>query len=59
MLSTKAPQKQQTTEPANLYFEGEFDGKIGLKATNPDNDSYWDGYQKGLRSYYLAQKSRN
>lgn len=35
--------------------EGEFDGTIGDKPREPENDHYWFGYQQGLRAFWLRK----
>ena len=40
----------------DLYFQGEFDGKLRLEAKFPESEPYWRGYQEGLRWYYLQKK---
>ena len=42
---------------AKSYSDGEFDGKINLDPSNPENWSYWSGYCQGNREYWCKQKN--
>ena len=39
----------------NLYSVGWFDGLIGSKPTQPENNSYWLGYSLGCREYWAKK----
>lgn len=51
-------QERQELE-ANLdtgrYSEGYFEGYIGLEPRQPEEDSYWYGYQIGCREYWAKK----
>jgi hypothetical protein len=38
-----------------LYSVGCFDGLIGREPSQPENDSYWYGYQLGAREYWAKK----
>ena len=44
------------TQIPKTYSDGMFDGKIGLKASHPENWDYWAGYCQGYREYLCNQK---
>ena len=37
---------------ADLHSDGKFDGVCGLEPSLPQEHSYWEGYQLGLREYW-------
>ena len=39
------------------YSDGEFDGKIGLNPSHPEEWDYWSGYCQGNREYWCKQKN--
>lgn len=41
----------------DLYSGGYFDGLIGLEPSQPENQSYWEGYQIGYREYWAGKLS--
>ena len=38
------------------YSEGEFDGKMNITPSAPENWDYWEGYSQGNREYWCKQK---
>lgn len=42
-----------------LYYEGEFDGKIGNTPQHPESPNYWQGFCEGLRHYWLTQQGKS
>lgn len=43
---------------SELHSNGEFDGKIGLEPSHPEEISYWSGYEVGLRQYWCKKLGR-
>ena len=39
----------------DLYSGGYFDGLIGLEPSQPEEQSYWEGYQIGYREYWAGK----
>lgn len=39
----------------DLYSEGYFEGYIGAEPTQPEQHSYWAGYQTGSREYWAKK----
>ncbi len=46
---------EQASHQTDLYSEGKFDGLCGLEPSRPAEDSYWDGYQLGLREHWAKK----
>ncbi len=46
---------EQANRQRDLYLEGKFDGLCGLEPSLPAEDSYWDGYQLGLREHWAKK----
>lgn len=47
---------EQVNQEKDLYSVGLFDGLIGCEPTSPEEQSYWEGYQIGLRQYWANKK---
>ena len=45
----------QANRETDLYDEGRFDGVIGCEPTQLEKQSYWTGYQIGLREYWAKK----
>lgn len=43
---------------SDLYSYGEFDGKIELEPSHPEEVSYWNGYTVGLRQHWCKKLGR-
>lgn len=43
-------------EVPKSYFDGLFDGSIGLEPSSPEIWEYWEGYCFGYRDYLCKQK---
>lgn len=39
----------------NLYSAGYFEGYIGAEPSQPEQNSYWSGYQIGCREYWAKK----
>lgn len=51
-------QERSHDEPSlntDLYSEGYFEGYIGAEPSQPEQDSYWAGYQIGCREYWAKK----
>ena len=51
-----AAYEHQINRETDLYSEGKFDGIIGDEPTQIESQSYWEGYQVGLRKYWEKRK---
>jgi hypothetical protein len=40
----------------DLYYAGEWDGKMNDAPRNPDDRCYWAGYCAGLQQYWMNKK---
>ena len=49
--------RQETTLNTDLYSLGYFEGIIGLEPSQPEQHSYWSGYQIGCREYWAKKLS--
>ena len=49
--------RQETTLNTDLYSLGYFEGIIGLEPSQPEQHSYWSGYQIGSREYWAKKLS--
>ncbi len=47
----------QFNEERGLFYEGEFDGSLGIDPRYPENPAYWQGYQKELKEYWVKHLS--
>ncbi len=54
-----AAQEAEVDTVTKLYFEGEFDGKIGNVPQHPESLEYWRGFCGGLRHYWLGQQGKS
>ena len=43
-------------EDTDVYYLGEWDGKMAFEPKQPDNQHYWQGYCVGLKQYWLNLK---
>lgn len=53
-----AARESQIEAATQLYYEGEFDGKIGSTPSHPESQEYWQGFCRGLRDYWLSQQGK-
>ncbi len=47
----------ESTLNTDLYSVGYFEGIIGLEPSQPEQHSYWSGYQIGCREYWAKKLS--
>ena len=47
--------REETTLNTELYSLGYFEGIIGLEPSQPQEHSYWSGYQIGSREYWAKK----
>jgi hypothetical protein len=45
----------QASYQTDLQSGGKFDGICGLEPSKPEEHSYWDGYQLGLREHWAKK----
>ena len=45
-------------EETDKYYQGEFDGRMGIEGTHPEDEHYWRGYQQGYRFYLLKKQNK-
>ena len=50
-------QKQEERLNTDIYSLGYFEGIIGLEPSQPEQHSYWSGYQIGSREYWAKKLS--
>jgi hypothetical protein len=55
LLNDLAALDRQIELETDLYSEGLFDGAIGLDPSRPEDQNYWQGYELGLRKYWVNQ----
>ena len=51
----KAAVESQISQETDLYDVGRFDGLIGSRPTGLEEQSYWEGYQIGLKEYWAKK----
>lgn len=61
MTYTERFQAEKARSGEDDYCKGETDGAFGDRPQQKyiSDENYWDGYQKGLRSFYLLSQRRS
>ena len=54
-LKTVSSESNESKLNTDLYSDGYFTGYIGCEPTQPENYSYWAGYQLGSREYWAER----
>lgn len=55
LLLTQKQVHYESELNTDLYSSGYFEGYIGAEPTQPENFSYWSGYQLGSREYWAKK----
>lgn len=54
-ISVEQKNRERQELNTDLYSDGYFTGYIGCEPTQPENCSYWAGYQLGSREYWAER----
>ena len=54
-ISVEQKNRERQELNTDLYSDGYFTGYIGAETTQPEEYSYWAGYQLGSREYWAER----